>query len=265
MIGREHQHDENGNTRYECASITMPFMPTTLSQAVNNAVLQVGWPATTTPAKFASRDSMKIDDGYFLNLDVGGEGYHSFSGVTSGFVGAININDKERGTQPSDGPIPQLILVGPWEKSPPYPFADRTANYITMQGAPLTNYYVGEMARVIAPGRSDRALDRRTLSAADRATGKELQSTAVSECIGGINLLQRIRRHIPLSEDLHRQQTPIKRCDEGRAGVDHSFWNSLSVALIKSLSGCSAQYWPSFLALTTRAAVSITGGSSSSL
>src|ERR1700722_17944172 len=41
---------------------------------------------------------------------------------------------------------------------------------------------------------------------------------------------------------------------------DHSLWNSLSVALIKSLSGCSAQYWPSFLALTTRAAVWTPGG-----
>ena len=51
----------------------------------------------------------------------------------------------------------------------------------------------------------------------------------------------------------------------GGEELNHSFWNSLSVALIRSLSGCSAQYCPSFLALTTRAAVSITGGSSSSL
>jgi hypothetical protein len=93
---------------------------------------------------------MQIDDDYFLNLDVGGEGYHVYGGVESGFIGAININDNFYDSQPPFGLIPQLILVESWKNSPPYPFADGIANYITMQGAPLTNYYVGEMARIIA-------------------------------------------------------------------------------------------------------------------
>jgi hypothetical protein len=151
MIGRQHQGDENGNTRYQCASVTMPFMPTTLSQAVDETVLQVGVPATRTSTSFATRDSMQIGSDYFLNLDVGGEGNHTVGGISSGFVGAVNINAQENDSQPPYGPIPLLILLDPWGTSPPYPFADGTANYITMQGAPLTNYYVGEMARVIAP------------------------------------------------------------------------------------------------------------------
>jgi hypothetical protein len=151
MIGRQHQGDENRKTTYHCASIVMPFMPTTLSQATDAAVVQVGRPATTVSARFATRVVMQIDDDYFLQLDAGGEGYHASYGITSGFVGALNINAQENDSQPPFGRIPLLILVNSWLTSPPYPFASGTANYITMQGAPLTDYYVSEMARVIAP------------------------------------------------------------------------------------------------------------------
>ena len=150
MIGREHKGDENGNTRYSCASIVMPYMTSTLQLAVNDASRKVGWPATTDPPRFATRDAMRIDKDYFLHLDIGGEGYHFVSGTEAGFFGAINVNAKTTDSQPPHVNIPFLILVNAWLKEPPYPFANGTANYITLQSAPLEEFYVDEMARVIA-------------------------------------------------------------------------------------------------------------------
>lgn len=186
MIGRQHQGDENGNTRYQCSSIVMPYMPTTLSQAVSEAVQQVGAPATRTSSSFATRDSMLIDGDYFLHLDIGGEGYHSSDGVTSGFVGAMNVNAQKNDSQPPYGPIPLLILVQSWQSSPPYPFANAIANYITMQGAPLTDYYAGEMARVIATkGQIGLWIDEELYQRQIDALAAALNSTAVSSTSPG--------------------------------------------------------------------------------
>lgn len=153
MVSREHKGDENGNTRYQCAPVNVRYMPSTLTAAYELADDAVGTPATTNPSQFASRDTMKVNEDFFIHLDAGGEGYHLSGGAERGFAGAININAKMDDSQPPHALIPYLIFVNTWtETSPPYPFADATANYITMQSAPLYPYFVDEIARVIAPG-----------------------------------------------------------------------------------------------------------------
>lgn len=152
MIGRQHKGDENGDTRYQCATATVPFNPGTLASAYRLAATQVGDPATRQPGQFASRASMGLDGGYFLHVDVGGEGYHVVGGVVSGFAGAINVNAQTTDSQPPYAPIPLLIHVESWSTVPPYPFADRSVNYVTLQGAPLQSAAVAEFARILAPG-----------------------------------------------------------------------------------------------------------------
>ncbi|CAM3606842.1 hypothetical protein BOSP111201_15360 [Bordetella sputigena] len=151
MVGREHKGDENGETRYRCASASFPFS-STLSSAYRLAYDKVGDPAILERASFVSRADMGLSDDYFLHVDVGGEGFHTYEGVISGFAGAININAQTRDSQPPYYPIPLLIHVEDWSTSPPYPFADGTVNYVTMQGAPLLDSAVPEFARILAPG-----------------------------------------------------------------------------------------------------------------
>lgn len=112
---------------------------------------KVGDPATTNPANFASRADMGIDNGYFLQLDIGGEGRFTAHRITSGFENAINANAQTTNSQTA-APIPMLVHVQGWLTNPPYPFKDGTINYITMQGAPLTEKNVQEISRLLAPG-----------------------------------------------------------------------------------------------------------------
>ncbi|NJR59417.1 MAG: hypothetical protein HC769_11530 [Cyanobacteria bacterium CRU_2_1] len=84
-----------------------------------------------------------------IHLDLGGEGYHEKDGVVSGFRTAINLNAQENDSQYPELKIPHLILV---DYSKPYPFADDFADYITMQGAPLTPHNVNEIVRMLRKG-----------------------------------------------------------------------------------------------------------------
>ena len=149
MIGREHKGDENGKTRYRCAYGRFPFHLSTLATVLDHINSKVGDPATTDSSEFAARDDMRVDDDYFLHFDIGGEGFHESGGVASGFVGAMNINAQTTDSQPPFEPIPLLIHVESWDRDPPYPIADKTADYLTIQGAPLTDKNVEEMGRVL--------------------------------------------------------------------------------------------------------------------
>ncbi|BAZ08974.1 hypothetical protein NIES4071_07800 [Calothrix sp. NIES-4071] len=84
-----------------------------------------------------------------IHLDLGGEGYHEAHGVVSGFRTAINLNAQEYDSQYKDLKIPHLVLVN---YSEPYPFADNFADYITMQGAPLTPHNLDEIVRMLRKG-----------------------------------------------------------------------------------------------------------------
>ena len=84
-----------------------------------------------------------------IHLDLGGEGYHKGYSVVSGFRTAINLNDQKNDSQYKNLKIPHLVLV---DYSKPYPFADGFADYITMQGAPLTPHNVVEIVRMLRKG-----------------------------------------------------------------------------------------------------------------
>lgn len=98
--------------------------------------------------KKVSRQDMKIQE-QKIHLDLGGEGYHEADGIVSGFRTAINLNAQEKDSQYPELKIPHLVLVD-W--SQPYPFADGFADYITMQGAPLTTHNINEIARMLRKG-----------------------------------------------------------------------------------------------------------------
>lgn len=151
MLGREHKGDENGNTRYLCGYGRFPFQSTTLQTVLVNINQKVGNPATTDQHQFASRSDMRVDDDYYLHFDIGGEGYHQSSGVTSGFISAMNVNAQTDDSQPPYGQIPLLVHVIDWSNNPPYPIVSGTADYMTMQGAPLTDKNTSELARVLTP------------------------------------------------------------------------------------------------------------------
>lgn len=128
----------------------------TPAEVFNAIVNKVGDPATHDPSKFVTRQDMGIDYTYNLHVDVGGEGYHEIgegsARIVSGFASALNLNAKEYDSQRSDVHIPLLIHLTDWDTDPPYPFADRTVNYFTMQGAPLTMHNVNEMERCLDVG-----------------------------------------------------------------------------------------------------------------
>ena len=150
MVGREHRGDENGDTRYQCGSATLPYQSATLDAVYALARRKVGDPATRNSNDFVTRAQMGLDPAYYLHLDIGGEGFHSVYGVTAGFASAININAQTHDSQPPYNPIPLLIHVDAWNSKPPYPFADGSINYLTIQSAPLTSQGVNEFTRVIA-------------------------------------------------------------------------------------------------------------------
>ncbi|MDZ8224746.1 hypothetical protein [Nostoc sp. ChiVER01] len=85
-----------------------------------------------------------------IHLDLGGEGYHEIDGVVSGFRTAINLNDQKNDSQYPKIEIPHLVLVNYYSEF--YPFADGFADYITMQGAPLTEHNANEIARMLRKG-----------------------------------------------------------------------------------------------------------------
>jgi hypothetical protein len=72
--------------------------------------------------------------------------------MQSGFAGAININAQENQSQDKSVKIPLLVKVPDWSTNPSYPFVDGVANYITMQGAPLTDKNVTEISRMLVKG-----------------------------------------------------------------------------------------------------------------
>jgi Concanavalin A-like lectin/glucanases superfamily len=126
--------------------------PRPLAAVVRAVRDQVGVPSTTDPARFASRADMGVDSSYHVHLDLGGEGYHEVDGDFSGFIDAINLNHKLTDSQPPYGWIPMLVQVPRFETAPQYPFVDEIADYITMQGAPLTERNTGEIARLLRVG-----------------------------------------------------------------------------------------------------------------
>jgi hypothetical protein len=124
-------------------------------EIVDNIVAKVGIPATNDPNRFVGRSDINIDSSYYIHLDVGGEGHHTVGSVESGFDGAINLNTKGKDSQPPYGDIPLLVLLTGglyWNPPPQYPFKERFADRITMQGTPLTDKNINEMTRCLRPG-----------------------------------------------------------------------------------------------------------------
>ena len=119
----------------------------------------VGCPAEA--GRTASRASVGIPEDVHMHIDVGGEGRLCVDSFTTGFPGAINLNDTARTTvTPEERPIPLLVRVQPWHTDPAYPFAAGFADRITMMGAPLTDKNVTEIARVLRdPGVVDLWVD----------------------------------------------------------------------------------------------------------
>ena len=98
---------------------------------------------------FVTREDIHADCDNYIILDIGGEGYHHVHGITSGFEDAINLNVLTTDSQ-TDQPIPNLVELDNWVD--PYPIADDFADYIVMQGAPLTDHNVDEIVRLLKRG-----------------------------------------------------------------------------------------------------------------
>ncbi len=113
---------------------------------------KVGIPATRNPRGFATRSDLGVSEQQRILLDLGGEGRHSVGGIISGFTNALNFNDRDRESQPPYNPIPNLIWLDKFETNPPYPVADGLGDYVVMQGAPLTENNVDEIARITKIG-----------------------------------------------------------------------------------------------------------------
>ena len=115
-----------------------------------NMQRQLGWPAKT--GHFLSREDAEFKDSDYIHLDIGGEGYHKIGDIVSGFMSAINVNAQENDSQPPKANIPHLIKVQDWKIHPAYPFQDKFADYMTIQGARFTDKNVSEFARCSRPG-----------------------------------------------------------------------------------------------------------------
>lgn len=126
--------------------------PPNVPLAVNNIVNYVGDPASTTLK--ASRSTAGVPSTFCTHLDIGGEGYKTCDNVISGWKQAMNINATRINNCSTPGAIPNLIYVNDWTSSPPYPVTNGFADYITMQGAPLTSWNVSEMTRALRKGGS---------------------------------------------------------------------------------------------------------------
>jgi len=126
--------------------------PISLDTIVGKITNVVGFPATTDHARFPTRAALGIPNSVRIHLDIGGEGFHEFDGVESGFLDAININAQQTDSQDPTKRIPYLVFVNSWQTSPPYPVGDGFADRITLQGAPLEQYAVQEMVRVLRRG-----------------------------------------------------------------------------------------------------------------
>lgn len=172
MIRRTHAGDENGVTRYDCAAPAIAGNFGVNTQVANAVSSAVGVPAA--PGQRADRTTMGIDDSNYLHLDIGGEGWTTAYGIESGFRSAININDRTTHSQ-TGRLIPNLVQVQNWGTSPGYPVADRSVDYITMQGAPLTSKNASEMARTL------------------RADGSIALWIDPAEVVDGVRVEQRIR------------------------------------------------------------------------
>ncbi|HEX2687315.1 MAG TPA: hypothetical protein VHN14_11895 [Kofleriaceae bacterium] len=122
-----------------------------VAPAVANIEQAVGAPPRSGAQ--ASRTTAGINSSFLVQLDVGGEGPTNGCGVVSGFAQAMNLNASSQTTTcwPYSA-IPNLVLLAPWSTNPTYPFVDGFADYITMQGAPLTSTNVSEMARTLRSG-----------------------------------------------------------------------------------------------------------------
>jgi len=150
-----------------------------LAEAVAAAIAKVGTPSTTDPADFASRADMGVDENYFIQLDIAGEGFYREGGNNYGFIDAINLNALTTNTLTGKA-IPMLVQLPSFDTNPPYPFVDKIANYITMQNAPLTDTNVAEITRLIRPGgRVDLWIDQERFRAQLSQLAANLKCTPV--------------------------------------------------------------------------------------
>ena len=122
--------------------------PDLLDAIVKKITDKVGYPAWGNIR--IDRKDMGISRFMRLHLDLGGEGYHEEHSVVSGFKDAINVNARETDSQNPHSKIPYLVYIKSFENL--YPFADSFANYITMQGSPLTPNNVNEIERMLKYG-----------------------------------------------------------------------------------------------------------------
>lgn len=103
-----------------------------------------------TTGEPVSRFQAYIREPYYIIVDIGGEGYHKTDFITSGFRNnTINLNvqrnDSQLGTK-----IPSLVRLNNWYDT--YPIADKFADYIVIQNAPLTQHNANEIVRMLRSG-----------------------------------------------------------------------------------------------------------------
>jgi hypothetical protein len=125
--------------------------PVTPEELARRIVAKVGSPASRS--RRVARSDVGVDSSTRIHLDLGGEGYFVYQGVTAGWSDAINVNEKKENSQ-THQPIPSLVLIEAWASNPPLPFANEFADYITLQNAPLVAFYVPELARIVRRGGS---------------------------------------------------------------------------------------------------------------
>jgi Concanavalin A-like lectin/glucanases superfamily len=132
----------------EQGTVAPPVTPEELAKRIT---AQVGSPASRS--KRVARSDIGVDSSTRIHLDLGGEGYFVYQGVTAGWTDAINVNETKENSQ-THQPIPSLVLIEAWASNPPLPFADEFADYLTLQNAPLVDFYVPELARIVRRGGS---------------------------------------------------------------------------------------------------------------
>lgn len=83
---------------------------------------------------FANHNKQK-----YVHVDLGGEGRFYESGCVSGFVNALNLNEKKINSQVTNIPemlIPKLIFIDDWTTDI-FPFGDNSIDLLTMQAIPI--------------------------------------------------------------------------------------------------------------------------------
>ncbi|EGG23494.1 hypothetical protein DFA_05627 [Cavenderia fasciculata] len=152
---------------------------------------QTVYRATTDTSLFLDRVQMALADDHQLQLDIGGQGRSILN--RCGFIDAINVNTIVKSTYQEIGgdglytylDIPNNIVLQSWTS--PIPLKDGSVNYITMQGAALTDFIVTEISRLIAPAGKVGLWISPTYLPKVQTLATNLNTTIKYSCSGGTN------------------------------------------------------------------------------